>query len=505
MKKISSCLILLTCCRLFAHAQAAKNDSIPPVPPEIKITTKHSMVMDGKPINYIATAGAMILKNEKEEPIALVGYIAYTKDGTTDATKRPVTFAYNGGPGTSSYWLHMGIIGPKKVVVNDPYTTPPPPYKMEDNNNSILDVSDIVMIDPVGTGISRAVGKAKDKDFWGVDQDIKAVSGFIKTYITQNDRWNSPKYILGESYGTLRSAGVTNYLQENLNIAVNGVILVSSILNYATQVFADGTDVPYITFLPTYAATAWYHNKINNKPTDLVAFLKDARLFAAGEYAGALMKGDDISDAEKEAVINKLSYFSGLSKDYLYKANMRVKEVQFMQELLRDKQQVVGRIDTRYTGISQDLLSEYAQTDPQSDAISPAFTAVFMSYYYGDLKMDKNYAYKPNAYATEGFDWDWKHKKPEAGGMPNTAADLAQSMSHNPNLKVLTLNGYFDLACTFFSTEYDVAHMGLEKKLKPNVIFKYYQAGHMMYINPTEAVTCKKDIADFIKATSNIK
>lgn len=500
--KIISCLIVFLGCIHFTQAQSTTNDSIPK---EIKSVTKHSVVIDGKTISYTATAGALILKNEKDEPIALFGYTAYTKDGVPDATKRPITFAYNGGPGTSSYWLHMGIIGPRKVVLNDPYTVPPAPYKMEDNNNSLLDVSDIVMIDPVGTGISHAVGKAKDKDFWGVDQDIKSVSGFIKTFITHNDRWNSPKYILGESYGTLRSAGVTNYLQENMSISVNGVILVSSILNFASQIFADGNDIAYITYMPTYAATAWYHNKVNNKPTDVAAFVKDARAFASGEYANALIKGDNITDAEKETVITKLSYFTGLSKDYLYKANMRVKEVQFLQELLRDEHKVVGRIDTRYTGISQDLLSESVLTDPQSDAISPAFTAVFMNYYYGELKMDKNYSYKPNAYNTEGFDWDWKRKNSEGGGMPNTAADLAQSMSHNPNLKVLTLNGYYDLACTFFATEYDVAHMGLEKNLRSNIIFKYYEAGHMMYINATQAIACKKDIAAFINETSNTK
>ncbi len=501
MKKIS-CFVLLLCIGRFSNAQTTANDSIPK---EIKSITKHSVVIDGKTISYTATAGALILKNEKDEPIALFGYTAYTKDGESDASKRPVTFAYNGGPGSSSYWLHMGIIGPKRVVLNDPYNVPPPPYKMEDNNNSILDVSDIVMIDPVGTGISHAVGKAKNKDFWGVDQDIKSVSGFIKTYITQNERWNSPKYILGESYGTLRSGGVTNYLQENMNIAVNGVVLVSSILNYASQIFVDGSDIAYITYMPTYAATAWYHNKVPNKPLDVAAFLKDARAFASGEYAAALMKGDNISDAEKESVISKLSYYTGLSKDYLIKANMRVKEVQFLQELLRDEHKVVGRIDTRYTGISQDLLGEFAQTDPQGDAISTAFTAVFMNYYYGDLKMDKNYSYKTSAYSLEGFDWDWKHNITEAGAMPNTAADLAQSMSHNPSLKVLSLNGYFDLACAFFATEYDVTHMGLAKQLKQNIIFKYYEAGHMMYINPKEAVVCKKDIADFIKETSGVK
>ena len=500
MKK-TGFLVALVCCISISWAQAS-TDSIPE---HIKINTKHTVVINGKTINYMATVGALIIKNEKDEAIAQVGFIAYTKDGETDAGKRPVTFAYNGGPGTSSYWLHMGIIGPKKVVVTDPYNTPPPPYKMEENNNSILDVSDIVMIDPVGTGISKALGKAKEKDFWGVDQDIKSVSNFIRTYITEFDRWNSPKYILGESYGTLRSGGVANYLQDNMNIALNGVILVSSILNYATQIYTDGIDIPYIVALPTYAATAWYHNKIADKPADLDAFLKEARKFASGEYSDALMKGDALSDQSRTEVLAKLSYFTGLGKDYLSRANLRVKEVQFLQELLRDRHETVGRIDTRYTGVSQNLLAENAQDDPQSDAISPAFTATFMNYYYGELKMNKKYNYRPDAYSLEGFDWDWKHKASEAGGMPNTAVDLAQTMSHNPNLKVLSMSGYFDLACVFYATEFDVAHMGLEKKLKNNFIFKYYQAGHMMYINPKEAIACKKDISEFINSSSNVK
>ncbi|CAN5207197.1 peptidase S10 [soil metagenome] len=402
-------------------------DSIP-VPAPLKSVTKHSITINGKLINYTATAGAIILKNEKDEQVAFYGYTAYTKDGENDATKRPVTFSYNGGPGSSSMWLHLGIMGPKRVVVNDPYDNPPPPYKMEDNMNSILDVSDIVMIDPVGTGLSHAVGKAKNKDFWGVDQDIKSVSWFIKQYVTDNDRWNSPKFLLGESYGTMRSAGVADYLQERLGLTVNGIVLVSVVLDLRTLTFQQGDDISYSMHLPTYAATAWYHNKLASKPASLESFLKEVRTFASGEYNGALMKGDQLGDAEKDAVATKLAGYTGLSKDYLIKANLRVNEPQFTQELLRADHVTVGRLDSRYKGIQQDLLSEYSDYDPQSTTISPAYVASFMNYYYGDLKVDKSNVYHVNAYSTEGFDWDWKHAKNGGGGdpvTPNTATDLA--------------------------------------------------------------------------------
>ena len=474
------------------------------IPAEIKSVTKHSITIAGKPISYTATAGALILKNDKDESVALYGYTAYTKDDETDATKRPVTFCYNGGPGSSSMWLHLGVIGPRRVVVNDPENNPPPPYKMEDNNNSILDVTDIVMIDPVGTGLSHAVGKAKNKDFWGVDQDIKSVSQFIKQYTTDNNRWNSPKYLLGESYGTMRSAGVVDYLQENMGMTMNGIILVSVVLDLRTLTFQQGDDISFVMHLPTYAATAWYHNKVADKSVGFDAFLRDARTFAAGEYYSALIKGDQLSEAEKNGILSRLSLYTGLSKDYLLKANLRVNEPQFTQELLRDEHLTVGRLDSRYKSINQDLLSEFSSFDPQSTAISPAFISMFTDYYYGELKVDKMHNYHVSAYSAEGFDWDWKHAKNGGSGdpiTPTTGVDLAEAMSRNPNLKVLTLNGYYDLATPFFATEFTFDHMGLEKKLKQNVIFKYYEAGHMMYIHPAAANSFKKDVAAFITDT----
>ncbi|MDE3145537.1 MAG: carboxypeptidase [Bacteroidota bacterium] len=469
-----------------------------------RFVTKHSIKIDGKMINYTATAGTLILKNEKDEPIATFGFIAYTKDGETDLQKRPVMFAYNGGPGSSSLWLHMGALGPRRVAITDLAPTTPAPYKLEDNVSSVLDVTDIVMIDPVGTGLSHAIGKAKNKDFWGVDQDIKSISGFVKSYITEFDRWNSPKYLLGESYGTMRSAGVVDFLQERLGITVNGVVLVSSVLDLRQLTFAPGDDISYIMYLPTYAATALFHNKIT-KPANFSNFIKEVTDFAEGEYTLALTKGDKLDDAEKDKIATKLSAYIGLSKDYILKSNLRVSQPQFCDELLRNEHLTVGRLDSRFKGINQKPTSEFSDYDPQSSAISPAYTATFLNYLYNELKVNKTNNYHISAYSAEGFNWDWKHTNGLWGGgvyTPNTGVDLADAMSKNPNLKLLVLNGYYDLATPFFGTEYTMDHLGLEKNIQANITMKYFDAGHMMYVNPASLAALKKDVADFITDSS---
>ncbi|MGE5106595.1 MAG: S10 family peptidase [Sphingobacteriales bacterium] len=492
-----SLLIVLLAFSITTYSQ----DSAAATKPE-KFVTKHSIKIDNKLISYTATVGTLILKNEKDEPIASFGYTAYTKDGETDMTKRPVTFSYNGGPGSSSIWLHMGVMGPRRVVVNDPSPNGPAPYRLEDNNYSILDVSDVVMMDPVGTGLSRAVGKSKNSDFWGVDQDIKSVSQFIRNYVNDNERWNSPKYLLGESYGTFRSAGVADYLQESFGISVNGVVLVSNVLDIRTLSFNPGDDLPYVVNLPTYAATSWYHNKVANKPANLDAFLKEVRAFASGEYAEALIKGDQLGADERDKILNKLVTYTGLSKDYWDKANLRVLQPQYSQELLRNSGVQVGRLDSRYKGIAQDLLSEYAFTDPQSEDISPAFISAFMNYYTTELKVSKEKSYTTGAYSFPDFKWDWKHQRSNGlfgdAASPNTGPDLLNAMSNNPKMKILVLNGVFDLATPFAGTEYTFDHMGLDKKIKSNITMKYYEAGHMMYIHNESAAKFKKDVAEFI-------
>jgi carboxypeptidase C (cathepsin A) len=483
----------------FGFAQAPKMSA--DTSKQIKSVTHHSITINGKVINYTATAGALTIYSELDSAVASVGYVAYTLDGVTDATTRPVMFAYNGGPGSSSIWLHMGALGPKRVVLNDPNENDAAPYKLEDNANSVIDVTDLVMIDPVGTGISHALGKNKNADFWGVDADIKSISEFVKAYIMTNDRWNSPKYLLGESYGTFRSAGVGDYLFNNMGISVNGIILVSDVLDIRQLAFLSGDDLPYEIYLPTYAAVAWYHNKLPNKPANLESFLNEVRDFAQGEYANALMKGDGISATEKAQVIDKLNQYTGLSKDYLMKADLRVNEPQFTAELLRDSDLTVGRLDARYKGLTQDPLSEFANYDPQSSDISNVYEPLFMNYYYGDLKMDKKYVYHTSAYSLPGFNWDWKHAANSGFGnatMPNTEVDLADVMTQNPTLKVVVMNGYFDLATPFFGTEYTMNHLGLPAAVQKNITFKYYTAGHMMYVDPNNLAALKQNIANFI-------
>ncbi len=309
----------------------------------------------------------------------------------------------------------------------------------------------------------------------------------------------------GESYGTMRSAGVANFLQERLGISVNGVILVSVVLDLRQLTFAAGDDISYILYLPTYAATSLFHNKIANKPANLTAFIKEVTDFAEGEYALALMKGDKLDAAEKDHIASKISAYTGLNKDYVLKANLRVSEPQYTEELLRNEHLTVGRLDSRFTGINQRLTSEFSDYDPQSSAISPAYTATFLNYYYNELKVNKNKNYHVSAYDAEGFKWEWKHNHGLWGNgvyPPNTGVDLAEAMSKNPNLKILVLNGYYDLATPFFGTEYTLDHLGLEKNIQSNITMKYYEAGHMMYVHPESLIAFKKDVASFITNTN---
>lgn len=506
MKKFSSLFITIFLLQIgvfgFTRAQAqTKSDSAKSEIPEAKKSvTHHSVTVDGEEIDYTATAGTMILKNNEGEPVASFGYTAYTKDDIDSKANRPVTFSYNGGPGSSSLWLHMGAMGPRRVVVNDPNDTPPAPYELTDNQYSMLDATDIVMVDPVGTGVSRAIGEAENKDFWGVDQDIRSVSNFIKSYISENSRWNSPKYLLGESYGTTRSAGVVNYLQGQ-GIAMNGVVLVSTVLDLRTIAFGHADNLPYVSYLPTYAAVAWYHDKIDNKPESLESFVQQARQFAANEYAAALMKGDELSESRRNQVINKLASFTGLDKDYLDKADLKVTQSEFSKELLRDEGKTVGRLDSRYKGYSMDNLSQNAIYDPQSTAISPAYTSMFLQYYHDELEFGEDMQYNVSAYSLPGFNWDWDHRGNFFPTSPTTAPDLAEAMTKNPNLKVMVLNGYYDMATPFMAAEYTMDHLGIPSELEDNIIMKYYKAGHMMYVHTPSLQKFHKDVEQFINQT----
>lgn len=467
--------------------------------PERSIT-HHSIHMGGALLNYTATAGTFILRDSKGEPWARIGYTAYLKDGA-DAASRPITFAFNGGPGSSSIWLHIGALGPKRVVTPNAEFAPPAPYRMVDNEDSLLDISDLVMIDPVGTGFSSAVGKATNKDFWGADPDIESVSRFIAQFTSDAGRWNSPKYLLGESYGTTRGAAIADYTQSNLGLSFNGVVLVSVAMDLESIFMFPGNERPYPFFLPTFTAVAAYHRALPAEPDDLNALLIEARAFATGPYQAALLKGDRLSDAELDALAQKMHAFTGLSVDYLKAARLRVNPNAFRQELLRAKGLTVGRIDARYTGPNQNPQAEGAPWDPHGSAVGAAFTAAFMDYLHKDLKFGDGKDYRVSG-RDIGQSWDFKHKVGSATqAMVNTTPDLTHALLTNPHLRVLVLNGLTDLATPFLATEFTMDHLNLPPAYRAHVEMKYFDSGHMMYLHEPELKQMKKELAGFFKKT----
>ena len=488
-----------------ADADKDEKESAEPAPEPASSTTRHEVTIDGQTVKYTATTGWLIMKDDKDKPIARFGYTAYTRDGIKDLGRRPIMFAYNGGPGSSSIWLHMGILGPRRVVVNDQGYAPPPPSERVANAYSILDVTDIVMIDPIGTGFSKPLGDAKGADFWGVDQDIKSVGQFIKRYVSDSGRWGSPKYLLGESYGGLRSAGLAYYLQNTLGMDLNGVVLVSPFLNAGSGIDGDEIDLPHVLYLPTFAATAWYHGAIANKPASLQAYLDEVERFAYTEYAPALMQGYVLPEAQKKAIAAKLAAYTGTSADYWEKADLRVSHQQFLQELKRDQRMIAGRIDSRFVGPSVNPLGEKMDYDPFFPAVGPAYTAAFLDYLHSDLKFGKDENYVVSAF---GIEWDWKHKRPGQGGwmspLPNTVPDLAMAMTHNPGLGVLVLQGYYDLATPYLATKNDVAHLDIPPEARKRVDIQYYDAGHMMYLHEPSMRKFREDVAGFVRRTDRL-
>ena len=472
--------------------------------PEAKVfVTKHQVRIGSAVVAYTATAGTMLMKDEKDEPIALFGFTAYTKDGA-DPRTRPLLFAYNGGPGSASAWLHMGILGPKRTLLADVDSNTRGPFRTVENEYSILDQADLVMIDPVGTGFSRPVGKSDGKEFWGVDQDVTSVSKFIVQYLSQYGRWASPKFVLGESYGGMRTGGVSFALLTRHNVALNGVILVSPYLDLVAGQAGLRLDEPYVNFLPTYAATAWYHEALANRPAELAPFLREVEAFAEQVYAPVLFKGRRASADERRKVLDGLVRFTGVSADYWDKANLRLDEGRFLQELLRSKGKVVGRIDSRYSGGTIDALSESMRYDPYDAAIAPAIVATFNDYYRQELKVesDRQYLLSGNI----GDKWDDRHEQPDLGGykspIANTSVDLAQAMTMNPKMKVLIQQGHFDLAVPYRTVEYVVDHLDVARELLSNVHIEYYEAGHMMYVHPASMAKFKKTLAEFVSTNA---
>ena len=461
--------------------------------------TDHTIRLGAQTIPYKATAGFTLLKNDKGDSTGLMYSVAYTRSDVKDLSQRPVSFLYNGGPGSATMWLHMGAFGPRRVHVADGEFTPPAPYKLVDNTESLLDKTDLVFIDAMGTGYSHAVCKAENKDFWGIDEDIDAFGQFIDTYLSRNDRWNSPKFLIGESYGTFRSAALGNYLQNHYTIHLNGIVLISSVLDLSTITFGPGDDRCYVFYLPSYAAVAWYHKVLKDRPADLPTFLEEARQYAQGDYANALYKGASLPADQKAAVAKKLAYFTGLSEDYLMKADLRVKLGQFMAELQRSAGLTTGRIDARFTGYTYDLLEEFAQGDPEGPAVGGAYTALINSYNHDELKFGKDRVYHNTAGDTG---WKWT-RRPGGGrgffpGGPNVDEDLAQAMITNPKLLVQVENGYYDFATPFFATEFTMSHLGLPPDLQKNVTLDYYSAGHMMYLHDEDRVNLHNHITALI-------
>ncbi|MGA2094835.1 MAG: peptidase S10 [Candidatus Acidiferrum sp.] len=465
--------------------------------------TDHSIKIGGQTIPYKATASTTLLKNDKGDPTGLLYSVAYTRSDVKDLSTRPVSFLYNGGPGSATMWLHLGAFGPRRAWTVDGSFTPPAPYKLVDNGESLLDKTDLVFIDMMGTGYGHAVCKAQEKDFWGIDEDVEAFAQFIVTYLSRNDRWNSPKFLIGESYGTFRSAALGNYLQQRDSVHLNGICLISSVLDLSTITFPTGDDRSFVYYLPSYAAVAWYHKVLKDRPADLPGFIEEARKYAQGEYEDALFKGADLSASEKAAVAKKLSYFTGLSEDYLIKADLRVDLGQFMAELQRSRGLTTGRIDARFTGYTADLLEENAQGDPEGPAVGGAFTALINEYNHDELKFGKDKVYHNSTGGGGG--WNWTRGTRRGGFFPsgpNVESDLAQAMITNPKLLVQVENGYYDMATPFFATEFTMKHLGLPAELQKNIKLDYYNAGHMMYLHDEDRVSLHNQIASFIdKAT----
>ncbi len=487
---------------LFAQAPPAASSPAPD-PEAREFTSTQQVTIEGATLRLDTRAGTFEVRDDMDQPMALFGFTSYALQGDDDPS-RPIVFAFNGGPGSSSFWLHMGILGPRRIAINDPGYTAPPPYEVVNNEYSILDVADLVMIDPVGTGLSRPLGDKEFKDFWGVDADIESISAFIRQFLISSGRMNSPKYLLGESYGTFRNAGIMAHLQDQ-GIAMNGVIMVSAVFDLRQLMFPPQEELSYLVHFPTYAATAWYHDKVEDKNPDLEAFLDEVRAFVEEEYAPALFKGDRLTDSERQELLEKLARYSGLSEEYWHRADLRVRNGEFFAELMRDEGRTVGRLDSRFTGINPDGISQMADHDPQSAAISPPYITAFLDYLYNDLNVDRGMHYQTSAGSREGFAWDWSHQGNTSWGAQvavNTAIDMARSMNRNPNMKVLILNGYYDLATVFYGVEYTIDHLGLPPDIRDNIIMKYYEAGHMMYTHPPSMAKFKEDVTTFIRETS---
>lgn len=471
------------------------------------VTVQRKAIIDGREIAYTVSTGTMILseetegKGEKEgeaqgeKARAEIFFVAYTLDGVEDPGSRAITFSFNGGPGSSSVWLHLGALGPRRAVLEADGALPSPPFLLEDNAHSILDMTDLVFIDPVSTGFSRALPGEKSKDFLGFTKDIESVGDFIRLYASRNGRWLSPKFLAGESYGTMRSAGLSGYLQDRHGLYLNGILLISSILDYGTVEAHPGNDLPYILYLPSYTATAWYHGKLSPElQADLAATLREAEAFASGDYAVALLKGAALTAAERTAIAHKLAHFTGLSAEYIERVDLRIEIMRFTKELLRDRGRSAGRLDSRFTGIDRDSGGENFEFDPSMAAIKGPYSAALNDYVRRELGYESDRTYEIFNPKTLK---EWSYAEHQ-NHYVQAAETLRRAMSENPHLKVFVASGYYDLATPYFATIYSLSHLGLDPALQENLSMSYYEAGHMMYIHEPSLAALKKDMAAFL-------
>ena len=531
-----------------AQAQPKKDEQVivtgkPELPTPTPVpdsTTEATVTAGGQTIAYKAVAGSIVvgstdeqdatldfegrlLPDSGEKPLdkdkpeeapatAKIFYVAYFKKDAA-AEQRPLVFLYNGGPGSSSMWLHMGCFGPRRVVTPDTEHQEGAPYRIVNNDYTLLDAADLVFIDAPGTGFSRLYGKDKEKAFWGVDQDAHAFDRFIRKFLVKYDRWNSPKYLLGESYGTPRTAVLSAVLQ---NVDLNGIILLSQILafdNYVdTPRFNPGTDQGYALGLPTYAATAYFHKKLPTQPPALEPFLNEVEQFALGDYMSALLQGSQLPQGRKQEIAEKLHAYTGLPVALLLKADLRIWGSKFSKELETDQGITIGRIDSRYKGPDLDPFSEEANYDPLGNAVAAAFTSAINLYLRRDLKYGPQETYKPSTYTDRGFTWDFRHQIPNGpptnqwfGTGTNVMPDLAYSMKSNPAMKVMLAGGYYDLATPFFEGIYEMHHLPIPDTLQANISYHYYPSGHMIYVNEDVLKQFHSDVAAFITSTESGK
>lgn len=459
--------------------------------------THHELATANGPLAYTATAGYMPMKDEKDSLKAKLFFVAYTKDGVRDKSKRPVLFAFNGGPGSSSVWLHMGVLGPERVVMTDEGESIAPPYRTIPNEYSWLDKADLVFIDPMLTGYTRPAGNTPASDYTGFNNDIHFVGDFIRMYLSRYNRWSSPKYLVGESYGTTRAAGLSSYLQDAHGVYLNGIILISAVLSFNAHSSGRDNDLPYALQLPTFAATAWYHKQADAKYTSLQQILEASRRYAMTDYVSALLKGDMLSTTERNAVIEQLHAFTGLSREYIDNSNLRLSVGRFNKELLRRTGKTIGRYDSRIIGLDYDRAGESYDFDPSYDrTIRGAYTTTFNDYVHRALNFRSDLNYE----ILTGRVWPWTFSQ---NGYLNVADDLRDAVVKNPHLRVWVASGYYDMATPWYTTDYVIHHMFMPEELRKNILSTYYEAGHMMYLHKPSLVKLRKDFEHFMAGAAD--